>query len=146
MRSQGQSGVGKSALFNRIVRQRIAIVHEESGVTRDRLVMEVNWHDERFELIDTGGLGMMDGAGSPDVIEEGIRKQVEVAVQDAAAVVLVGDITAGCMPLDEEVARILRDSAAAEDIVQEEAVEGMNRTIIAMHQAAAVARPIHHHH
>lgn len=106
----GRPNVGKSALFNRIVRRRVAIVHEQSGVTRDRLVMEVDWQDERFELIDTGGLALMDGAVAADRIEEGIRRQVEVAVQDAAVVILVGDLTAGCMPLDVEVARILRGS------------------------------------
>ena len=52
----GRPNVGKSAIFNRLAGKRIAIVHEESGVTRDRLMREVNWGDERFELIDTGGL------------------------------------------------------------------------------------------
>ncbi|MCZ7591746.1 MAG: 50S ribosome-binding GTPase [Kiritimatiellae bacterium] len=53
----GRPNVGKSAVFNRIVRRRIAIVHDQPGVTRDRLSAEARWRDERFELIDTGGLG-----------------------------------------------------------------------------------------
>lgn len=108
----GRPNVGKSALFNRIVRRRVAIVHEESGVTRDRLSVVVTWGDERFELIDTGGLAMMDGSAAPDLINQGIREQIEVAVQDAAVVLLVVDVTAGCMPLDEEVARVLRERGA----------------------------------
>ena len=103
----GRPNVGKSALFNRIVRRRMSIVHEESGVTRDRIATEVTWEDQRFELIDTGGLAVMDGRTAADVIEDGIRKQVEVAVQDAAVVLLVVDLVAGIVPLDEEVSRIL---------------------------------------
>ena len=105
----GRPNVGKSALFNRIAGRRIAIVHEQSGVTRDRLSTEVTWAEERFELIDTGGLAVMDAAASGDRIEQGIRKQVAVAIQDAAVILFVVDLQAGCLPLDVEVARILRE-------------------------------------
>ena len=108
----GRPNVGKSALFNRIIRRRLAIVHEASGVTRDRIAAEVTWEDERFELIDTGGLALMDGKAAADPIEASIRRQVEVAVQDAAVILLVVDLTAGLLPLDEEVARILRQRGA----------------------------------
>jgi GTP-binding protein len=103
----GRPNVGKSALFNRIIRRRMSIVHEQSGVTRDRIATEITWDDERFELIDTGGLALMDGRTTADVIDDCIRKQVAVAVEDAAVVLLVVDLTAGIVPLDEEVARIL---------------------------------------
>lgn len=106
----GRPNVGKSALFNRIARRRIAIVHEESGVTRDRLSVEATWQEERFDLIDTGGLAIMDNAQAPDEIDRGIRRQVDVAVQDASVVVLVTDVTAGRLPLDTEVSRLLRQS------------------------------------
>ncbi|RKX43366.1 MAG: ribosome biogenesis GTPase Der, partial [Verrucomicrobia bacterium] len=53
----GRPNVGKSALFNRLVKRRVSIVHEEEGVTRDRVACEANWEGNRFELIDTGGLG-----------------------------------------------------------------------------------------
>ena len=103
----GRPNVGKSALFNRIVRRRLSIVHEQSGVTRDRLSAEAMWAEDRFELIDTGGLALMDNRATSDVIDDEIRKQVQVAVEDASVVILVTDIMAGVMPLDEEVARIL---------------------------------------
>ena len=57
----GRPNVGKSAIFNRLAGKRIAIVHAQSGVTRDRLIREVAWRNERFELVDTGGLCGMDG-------------------------------------------------------------------------------------
>lgn len=105
----GRPNVGKSALFNRIVGRRVAIVHEESGVTRDRLSCETVWNEERFELIDTGGVGLMDGAQAQDIIEKGTRKQVDLAIQDASVVILVVDITAGSLPLDAEVAKLLHE-------------------------------------
>jgi GTP-binding protein len=106
----GRPNVGKSALFNRIAGRRIAIVHEDSGVTRDRLCTEVTWEEQRFELIDTGGLAVMDAAATDDRIERGIGLQVEVAIQDASVILLVVDRSAGCLPMDVEVARILRES------------------------------------
>ena len=103
----GRPNVGKSALFNRLAGKRIAIVHAESGVTRDRLVREVVWNNERFELVDTGGVSSPSGL---DVIEAGIRQQAEAALQDAAAVLLVTDIQAGLHPMDEEVANLIHRS------------------------------------
>lgn len=106
----GRPNVGKSAIFNRLVGRRAAIVHSQSGVTRDRLMREVTWDDERFELIDTGGLCRVEGEGSLDQIERGVRGQVEAAVADAAVVVFVTDVAAGILPLDEEVAQWLHSS------------------------------------
>jgi len=103
----GRPNVGKSALFNRLAGKRIAIVHAESGVTRDRLVREVVWNDERFELVDTGGVSSPSGL---DAIDAGIRKQAEAALEDAAAVVLVTDIQAGLHPMDQEVGEMIRRS------------------------------------
>jgi GTP-binding protein len=106
----GRPNVGKSALFNRIVGARVAIVHEAAGVTRDRIAREVVCGGDAFELIDTGGLGQIDNAAAPDEIARGIRLQADAAVQDAAVVLMVVDATAGRSPLDEEVARLLRRS------------------------------------
>lgn len=106
----GRPNVGKSALFNRLVGRRVAIVHAESGVTRDRLMREVTWENSRFELIDTGGVCTPDGRAGQDVIEAGIRRQAEAALEDAAVVLLVTDIQAGVHPMDAEVADMIRRS------------------------------------
>ena len=106
----GRPNVGKSALFNRLLGHRLAIVHEESGVTRDRLVREATWGDQRFELIDTGGLDALDNMRPDHEIRAGTRRQVEVAIEDAAVIIWVVDLTAGVLPLDQEVGRLLRRS------------------------------------
>lgn len=106
----GRPNVGKSATFNRLARTRMAIVHAESGVTRDRLMREITWEDQRFELIDTGGVCNVDNAAGDNAIDQGIRDQVNAALGDAAAAILVVDITTGIHPMDVEVARILRQS------------------------------------
>ena len=106
----GRPNVGKSALFNRIVRRRLSIVHEESGVTRDRVSAGAAHEGRYFTLIDTGGVGMIDRNSTRDQIETGTRRQVDVAIEDAAVVLFVVDITAGILPLDEEVARLLHQS------------------------------------
>jgi len=106
----GRPNVGKSAIFNRIIRRRVAIVHDEPGVTRDRVSCEARWGEERFELIDTGGLGFIDRKSQPDVIVAETAKQVEVAIEDAAAIIFAVDITAGVVALDQNVAKLLHAS------------------------------------
>ena len=106
----GRPNVGKSALFNRLVGRRVSIVHEEVGVTRDRVACEARFNGEHFELIDTGGLGHFDKATSRDQIIAGTESQAEIAITDASFIIFVVDITAGLTPLDEEVARILHRS------------------------------------
>lgn len=108
----GRPNVGKSAVFNRIARQRIAIVHAEAGVTRDRLMREVFWGDQRFTLIDTGGIMNIDNERIRDRIDAGIRMQAEAALADAAVVVFVVDVHEGLTPMDQEVAGILRRAGA----------------------------------
>jgi len=106
----GRPNVGKSALFNRVARQRVAIVHDEPGVTRDRLAREVEHEGRRFLLIDTGGIALAHAASSKDAIESGTRAQVDAALGDAASVVLVVDAMHGIQPMDAEVARLVRQS------------------------------------
>lgn len=106
----GRPNVGKSAVFNRIAGRRVAIVHNESGVTRDRLMREVAWNDERFVLIDTGGVSVPDARQATDEIIAGTRRQVDAALQDAAVAILVTDVQSGIHPMDEAVARIVRKS------------------------------------
>jgi GTP-binding protein len=106
----GRPNVGKSAIFNRIAGKRIAIVHDESGVTRDRLMREVDWEEEKFSLVDTGGIMTRDAATEKDPIVAGVRAQVDSALDDAAVVIMVVDVQQGVQPMDEEVARIVRKS------------------------------------
>ena len=106
----GRPNVGKSALFNRLVGRRVSIVHEQEGVTRDRVACEANWEGERFELLDTGGLGHFGKQVSDDQIIAGTEQQAEIAISDASFIIFTVDITAGVAPLDEEVARILHQS------------------------------------
>ncbi len=104
----GRPNVGKSAVFNRIAGKRIAIVHDEAGVTRDRLMREVEWEEQRFSLVDTGGVMAPSGQITRDPIEAGILAQVDEALGDAAVIILVTDVQSGLHPLDEEVARRVR--------------------------------------
>lgn len=106
----GRPNVGKSALFNRMAGRRLAIVHEQEGVTRDRLICEVVRDGVRFELADTGGVGAIDNARAVDRIDAGIRAQVDCAIQDADVLILTVDVRAGRTPLDVEMSRILRRS------------------------------------
>lgn len=104
----GRPNVGKSAVFNRIAGRRIAIVHDQQGVTRDRLMREVVWDDQRFTLIDTGGMMTRLGETARDELVAGVQSQVENAVSEAAAAILVVDVQQGLHPLDAEVADMLR--------------------------------------
>ena len=106
----GRPNVGKSAMFNRMVGTRVAIVHEAAGVTRDRVVRETTWNDQPFVLIDTGGLGFIDRESTCDEIEHNLREQALAAVEEASVILFAVDITAGVTPLDQEVARILHAS------------------------------------
>ena len=106
----GRPNVGKSSLFNALVRRRMAIVHAEEGVTRDCLSATAKWGERAFTVVDTGGLALMDRARGRDAIMAAAAEQVHAAIADSAAVVHVVDLTAGVQPLDVEVARLLRAS------------------------------------
>lgn len=106
----GRPNVGKSALFNRIVRRRIAIVHDEPGVTRDRLSVEAEWHGRPFTLVDTGGIGLLRREKSTDVIIKATIEQVDLAIEAANVIILVVNVQEGVVPLDREVAQRLRRS------------------------------------
>ncbi|MDQ2936376.1 MAG: ribosome biogenesis GTPase Der [Acidobacteriota bacterium] len=100
----GQPNVGKSTLFNRLIGQRRSIVGDEPGITRDRIYGEVEWTGERFAIVDTGGIVPDDDA----VIPSNIFKQAGFAIDDAQALIWVVDARQGLMPLDEELAKLLR--------------------------------------
>jgi GTP-binding protein len=106
----GRPNVGKSALFNRIVKKRIAIVHDQPGVTRDRVSVEAEWNGKSFTLVDTGGMGLLRREKSDDVIVKAALEQVEIAIEAASAIILVVNVQEGIVPLDREVAAKLRTS------------------------------------
>lgn len=102
----GRPNVGKSTLFNRFTESRNAIVKEVSGVTRDRLYGRGEWNGVEFSVIDTGGYVK----GSDDIFEGEIRKQVEIAIDEANVIIFVLDVMTGLTDLDESVANMLRKS------------------------------------
>ncbi|MDG1428094.1 MAG: ribosome biogenesis GTPase Der [Crocinitomicaceae bacterium] len=102
----GRPNVGKSTLFNRLTESTRAIVKEVSGVTRDRLYGRGEWNGVDFSVIDTGGYVK----GSDDIFEAEIRKQVEIAIDEANVIIFVTDVMVGIVDLDEMVARLLRKS------------------------------------
>lgn len=102
----GRPNVGKSTLFNRLTKSRTAIVEEVSGVTRDRIYGISEWNGRDFSVIDTGGYVK----GSDDIFEEEIRKQVEIAIDEANIILFVVDVTVGITDLDNSVASLLRKS------------------------------------
>ena len=104
----GRPNVGKSALFNRIVKKRIAIVHDQPGVTRDRVSVEAEWQGRPYTLVDTGGIGLLRGEKSGDVIIRAAVEQVEIAIEAANVIILVVNVQEGVVPLDREVAQRLR--------------------------------------
>jgi GTP-binding protein len=106
----GRPNVGKSALFNRIAGKRIAIVHDQPGVTRDRVTAEVEWAGKPFTLVDTGGIGLLRGEKAGDVIARAALEQVEIAIESAVCVILVVNVQEGVVPLDTEVAAKLHRS------------------------------------
>lgn len=100
----GRPNVGKSTLFNRLIGERVAIVHDESGVTRDRHYGESFWNGRTFNVIDTGGYVPDD----PDVMVAGIREQVHIALEESDVVLFMVDVEYGLIDLDTQVADILR--------------------------------------
>ena len=104
----GRPNVGKSALFNRIIRRRLAIVHDEPGVTRDRVSAEAEWRGRPFTLVDTGGIGLLRREKSNDIIVKATVGQVDLAIEAANVILLVVNVQEGIVPLDREVAQRLR--------------------------------------
>ena len=100
----GRPNVGKSTLFNRLTESRQAIVDQTSGVTRDRQYGKSDWNGKHFSIIDTGGYVM----GGDDEFETEIRKQVQLAVDEADIILFLVDAREGLTPMDEDVASMLR--------------------------------------
>ena len=100
----GRPNVGKSTFFNRLIKRREAIVDAVSGVTRDRHYGKSDWNGREFSVIDTGGYVL----GSDDVFEKEIDKQVELAIDEADAIIFMVDVETGITGMDEDVAKLLR--------------------------------------
>lgn len=100
----GRPNVGKSTFFNRLIQRREAIVDAVSGVTRDRHYGKSDWNGKEFSVIDTGGYVV----GSDDIFEAEIDKQVELAIEEADAILFMVDVENGVTSMDQEVAKLLR--------------------------------------
>ena len=98
----GQPNVGKSTLFNRIINERVAIVEDRPGVTRDRNYARASWMGHQFSIIDTGGITWEDST-----IDEEIRAQAEIAIEEADVIVMLADASQGVTSLDERIAHLL---------------------------------------
>lgn len=98
----GRPNVGKSTLFNRIINERVAIVEDRPGVTRDRNYARASWMGHQFSIIDTGGITWEDST-----IDEEIRAQAEIAIEEADVIVMLADASQGVTSLDERIAHLL---------------------------------------
>ena len=99
----GRPNVGKSMLFNKLVGQRLSIVEDTPGVTRDRLYAEAEWRNRRFDLVDTGGI---EPSADSEILSF-MRQQAEIAIQNATVIVFLCDIKTGLTASDQEVANML---------------------------------------
>lgn len=100
----GRPNVGKSTLFNRLIKKRVAVVEDTPGITRDRLYAEAEWRGRTFTIVDTGGIVFQE----EDPLAEQIRVQAEVALAEADVVLFLADATAGVNPDDRDLANKLR--------------------------------------
>ncbi|HXZ04959.1 MAG TPA: ribosome biogenesis GTPase Der [Ktedonobacteraceae bacterium] len=112
----GRPNVGKSTFFNRMIGERVAIVEDLPGTTRDRIYGDTDWNGREFTLIDTGGLelgsdipiGQIGLNGQPGDITKRVRAQAELAIEEADVIIFMVDAQAGITAADEEVAELLR--------------------------------------
>ncbi|MCA1809626.1 MAG: ribosome biogenesis GTPase Der [Lentisphaerae bacterium] len=132
----GRPNVGKSAIFNRLIGRRLAIVHHAEGVTRDRLEQVIQHDAHTFKLVDTGGLGAPPSIDltSSDAARQGvtaaIQRQVRAALDEASAVIMVVDLQAGILPLDLESANLLRKSGKPVFLAANKADNDMRETAL----------------
>lgn len=101
----GRPNVGKSTIFNRILGERVSIVEDKPGVTRDRIYGQAEWLSKEFSLIDTGGITLEDYP-----IDVEIKSQAEIAIQEADVIIMMVDIRSGITSLDENIAKLLHRS------------------------------------
>src|SRR5579859_6651560 len=112
----GRPNVGKSTFFNRMIGERVAIVEDMPGTTRDRLYGDTDWNGREFTLIDTGGLELGNGTpvgqvgltGQPGDLMDHVMAQAQLAIEEADVIVFMVDARSGITAADEEVAQLLR--------------------------------------
>ena len=102
----GRPNVGKSTLFNRLVGERLSIIEDEPGTTRDRLYADIAWKESAFTIVDTGGLLL----NPPSDIVQMVKSQVAVAIEEADAIIFLVDVLDGVTPVDKELAEVFRRS------------------------------------
>lgn len=119
----GRPNVGKSSLFNRLIGEKVAIVDDMPGVTRDRNYGKAEWNGKTFFLIDTGGYV----PDSKDMFESAIREQVKISIDEADIVLFVVDAKSGLMPLDIEIGRILRKEVSKKEYDGKKVILAVNK-------------------
>ena len=102
----GRPNVGKSTLFNKLIGQRLSIVEDTPGVTRDRIYASCEWRNHEIMLVDTGGIEPY----SDDIILSQMRRQAQLAIESAEVTILVVDMKTGITATDQEVAAMLQKS------------------------------------
>ncbi|MEG1875249.1 MAG: GTPase, partial [Angelakisella sp.] len=102
----GRPNVGKSTLFNKLIGQRLSIVEDTPGVTRDRIYAECEWRNKQFMLVDTGGIEPFAG----DVLLSQMRAQAEIAIETADVIIMVVDLRSGVTANDSDIATMLLKS------------------------------------
>ena len=125
----GRPNVGKSSLFNRLAGEKISIVHDQPGVTRDRIYADVEWLNYTFTLIDTGGIEPQ----SDDFIMQQMRRQAEIAIDTADVIIFLVDSKTGIADADEQVANMLRKSQKPILLVVNK-VDDMTRQMIGIYE------------
>ncbi len=103
----GRQNVGKSTFLNRVAGKRIAIIEDLPGTTRDRILADVSWEGTEFTIVDTGGLEVKPQS----TVAQGVKEQVEVAITEADVLIFLADVRDGVMPLDLEIADMLRQAS-----------------------------------
>ncbi|NLZ93266.1 MAG: ribosome biogenesis GTPase Der [Firmicutes bacterium] len=132
----GRPNVGKSTMFNRLIQKRVAIEESIPGVTRDRLYGRVDWTGKEFWLIDTGGLTFEE-----DTISKEIHRQVQLALSEANLILFMVDLKSGLVPLDYEVAEMLRRKDLPVLLVANKAESGKTEAAAAEFYALGLGEP-----
>jgi GTPase len=146
----GRPNVGKSTFFNRMIGERIAIVEDMPGTTRDRLYGDTDWNGRDFTLIDTGGLELGGGipvgqvglSGQPGDIMKHVTSQVQLAIEEADVIIFMVDAQAGITAADEEVADLLRRSEKPVILTANKADNAKRRMDAVEFYALGVGEPI----